>query len=154
MSQKEQVKTKLVPKQERFCQLYTSEQEFFANGVQSYVKAYKIKPIGNWYRSACVSASKLLSNAKVCRRINEILELKGLNDLFVDKQLEFLITQYADFNNKLGAIKEYNQLKQRIQRKIDVTSGGEKIYQPETFKKQIDDLQREIATIEGKGDRA
>jgi hypothetical protein len=117
-------KEKLNPKQEKFCQLYASDVEFFGNGVASYIEVYKPKQKGNWYKSACSSASRLLRNVKACERINELLELGGLNDQFVDKQLNFLITQHADFTNKLGAIKEYNQLKQRIKRKIDKFEEG------------------------------
>ncbi len=32
----------LTPKQERFCQLYASDRQFFGNGVQSYIEAYNI----------------------------------------------------------------------------------------------------------------
>lgn len=105
-------------RQERFCQLYTTDREFFGNGVETYLECYDIdrsKP--NWYKTACACASKLLSNAKVCERINELLETGGLNDGNVDKQLLFLISQYSDFKSKLGAIKEYNALKQRITEK-------------------------------------
>lgn len=115
-------------KQEEFCRLYATEREFFGNGVESYMEVYDIdtsKP--NWYKSACAAASRLLSNVKVSKRINELLEEQGLNDVFVDKQLKFLLTQHADFKSKLGAIKEYNKLKQRITEKIDHTSGGKPI---------------------------
>jgi hypothetical protein len=115
-------------KQEAFCQLYATEKEFFGNGVESYMEVYDIdtsKP--NWYKSACAAASRLLSNVKVSKRINELLEEQGLNDSFVDKQLKFLLTQHADFKSKLGAIKEYNKLKQRITEKIDHTTAGKPI---------------------------
>lgn len=114
----------LLAKQELFCQLYTSK-EFFGNWVQSYIEAYdpdQSKP--NWYKTACASAWQILSNIKVCTRINELLDESGLNDQFVDKQLLFLITQHDEKGSKLGAIKEYNALKQRITKKLDVTSWG------------------------------
>lgn len=112
----------LNPRQERFCQLYATDKEFFGNGVQSYVEVYEpdqSKP--NWYKTACSRASELLSNPKVCDRINQLLEEGGLNDQFVDKQLTFLVTQHADFKSKLGAIKEYNQLKARITKNVHTT---------------------------------
>lgn len=104
-------------RQEYFCQLYATEKEFFGNGVESYLEAYgatldKSKP--NWYKTACVNASRLLSNAKVCDRINSILEDSGFNDVAVDKQLAFLLTQHTDLKTKLGAIKEFNKLKARV----------------------------------------
>ncbi len=101
-------------RQELFCQTYVSK-DFFGNGVESYLEVYDIdrsKP--NWYKTACVCASKLLSNAKVCARINELLDEAGLNDNFVDKQLLFTITQHNDLGSKMAAIREYNKLKQRV----------------------------------------
>ena len=118
----------LKKKQERFCELYATNREFFGNGVESYLEVYDIdrtKP--NWYKTACSAASRLLSNVRVCERINSLLENGGLNDLFVDKQLGFLITQHCDFTNKLGAIREYNKLKNRVTERFDHTTKGEKI---------------------------
>lgn len=115
----------LNPKQELFCELYTSQQEFFGNWVQSYLEVFNIdRGKSNWYKTACVNASRLLSNAKVYNRINELLEEQGLNDQFVDKQLLFLISQQDDKTNKLSAIKEYNKLKARITEKLDVSGDG------------------------------
>ncbi len=118
----------LQAKQELFCQLYTSK-EFFGNWVQSYIEAYDpdtSKP--NWYKTACASASQILSNIKVCNRINEMLESEGLNDQFIDKQLLFLATQHDDKGAKIAAIREYNKLKQRITDKLDVTTKGDAIW--------------------------
>lgn len=101
--------------QQEFCKLYASDVEFFGNGVQSYLEVYDIdrtKP--NWYKTALAASSRLLANVKVSNYINFLLEMRGLNDVFVDKQLEFLLTQHADFKSKLGAIHEYNQLKRRV----------------------------------------
>lgn len=110
---------KLNPKQELFCQLYATDKEFFGNGVQAYIEAYEPdQSQKNWYKTVCSAASRLLSNVKVCERINQLLEEGGLNDQFVDKQLTFLVTQHADFKSKLGAIKEYNSLKQRVTKKL------------------------------------
>lgn len=121
-------KTALNPKQEHFCQLFASDQEFFGNGVQSYIKAYSPdQSKKNWYKSACVSASQLLSNIKVFTRINELLEESGFNEVAVDKQLAYLINQHDDKTAKLGAIREFNKLKARITEKTDITSGGEPI---------------------------
>ncbi len=115
----------LNPKQELFCQLYATDKEFFGNGTDAYMEAYGIEP--KKWKVAAVNASRLLTKANILKRINELLELKGLNDPYVDKQLELLITQNADFRSKLGAIKEYNSLKQRVTKKIDMTTDGAKI---------------------------
>ena len=110
----------LNPKQSYFCELYASSEEFFGNGVQSYIEAYEPRKVGNWYNSARASASENLTKPNILAYIDYLLELRGLNDQYVDKQLEFLVTQHADFKAKLGAIKEYNALKNRIKRELDV----------------------------------
>ncbi len=117
MSNEKDIAKELTLKQKRFSEIYVSE-EFFANGTRSYIEAFKIdtsKP--GAYNTAKVNASKLLTNANILAYINELLDLKGLNDEFIDKQLTFLITQNADLTNKLGAIREYNKLKKRIEDK-------------------------------------
>lgn len=119
---KEEIQEELNEKQKAFCELYASSEEFFANGVQAYLEVYDIdrtKP--NRYKTACVNASRLLSNAKVYNYINKILDDEWLNDNFVDKQLLFLIQQQDEKWVKLQAIKEYNNLKQRITKKIEVS---------------------------------
>lgn len=112
---------RLNPKQEKFCQLYASDREFFGNGVQSYIEAYEpdqSKP--NWYNTARSRASALLTNSNILRRIDELFEAAELNDQFVDKQLAKLILQDADFSSKISAIREYNKLKQRIKEKKEI----------------------------------
>ena len=111
---------KLNERQERFCKLYASDKEFFCNGVRSYIEAYKPKQVGNWYNSAKASAFNLLTKTYILERIDELIELEGLNDSFVDKQLAKLINQDADFRTKIQAIKEYNALKTRITKKLQV----------------------------------
>lgn len=105
--------------QKKFCKTYVS-REFFANGVQSYIEAFNIdisKP--GAYNSARARACYLLTDVNILAYINELLDLSGLNDAFVDKQMTLLITQNADFGSKLGAIREYNKLKARITEKIE-----------------------------------
>lgn len=148
--------TDLNIKQEAFAQLYATSQEFFANGVQSYIEVYDPDRSKNgWYKIACQSASQLLSNIKVCKRINELLELRGLNDMFVDKQLELLITQHVDFSSKMKAIAEYNKLKSRITAKTestitaDVTSNGETITDPTLTSNYLEHLKQQTMTPSG-----
>lgn len=113
----------LTHKQKAFCELYVSK-EFFANGVQSYIEAYSVdtSKMGS-YNSARAAACENLTKLNILTYINHLLDLNGLNDTFIDKQLTFLITQNADFGSKLGAIREYNKLKQRVEDKVkaDVT---------------------------------
>ena len=107
----------LTPQEESFCVLYSSDKEFFGNGTQSYIEAFDVT-VGKGkgmqsYEYCRWRASMLLKNKKILKRINEIYEAGGLNDAHVDKQLELLITQNAEYRPKLGAIQEYNKLKKR-----------------------------------------
>lgn len=114
-------KTELNLKQDKFCRLYATEAEFFGNGVESYIEAYEpdmSKP--NAYKTCASAASRLLKNVKVIDRINGLLADMGYTDEAIDKQLAFLITQHADFSAKLGAIREYNKLKGRINDKPNI----------------------------------
>jgi hypothetical protein len=112
-------KPALNEKQEMFCRLYASHEEFFGNGIQSYARAYNIDlESKGGYGTAKVNACKLLTKPNILKRIDELFEAHGLNDTFVDKQLEKMIVQDADFKTKLGAIKEYNLLKKRVSNKI------------------------------------
>ena len=112
---------KLNVRQEHFCKLYATDKEYFGNGVQSYLIAYEPdqrKP--NWYDVCAAAASRLLRSVKVIERINAILAETGFNDAHIDKQLSFLISQHADFQSKLGAIREYNKLKKRIDDRANI----------------------------------
>lgn len=111
--------TKLNLKQERFCELYATDRQFFGNGVKAYIEAYNIDVSKkNAYAAARASASDLLTNPNILRHIDELLELGPLNEQFVDRQLAFLIEQNADYGTKMQAIKEFNALRQRITRKL------------------------------------
>lgn len=136
----------LTGKQAKFCDLYATDAEFFGNGLQSYMEAYGI-PQSKW-KSAAANSSRLLKSDKVLKYINHILELRGLNDPFVDKQLEFLITQNADFKAKLGAIKEYNALRSRITNKLDITSEGKQLPTPIL---PLDEVQGDNSNKKNKG---
>jgi phage terminase small subunit len=111
-------------KQELFCKLFVSE-EFFANGVKAYAKAYNIDiEDSKKYASARVRASELLTNSNISSYITQMLDDAGLNDNFVDKQLLFVISQHADLNAKMKAIEQYNKLKQRITDKSETKVSG------------------------------
>lgn len=117
---KEGVKDKLTEKNIQFCLIYVSK-DFFANGTESYAEAYSIDlSAPGQYRVACSEASRLLTNVDILAYINELLDLNGLNDSFVDKQLTFVITQNADMGSKVAAIREYNKLKKRIDTKLNL----------------------------------
>lgn len=122
---------KLTPKQELFCQLYASDKEFFGNGVQSYIEAYEIDLSKRGaYKSAASSAYNLLINTDILKRIDQLLEVNGLNDQAVDKELAFVIMQKADLSAKTAAIREYNKLKARVINKHDHTTNGKDLPTP------------------------
>jgi len=108
-------------KWELFCNYYTEESELFGNGIYSYSKAYNIDAENDQkgYAVAGTCASKLLKKVEIMSRINYLLDKLVLNDSHIDKQLAFLITQNAQLQPKLGAIQEYNKLKNRIQDKLN-----------------------------------
>ncbi len=101
--------------QEEFCKLYATDREFFGNGALSYAKAYSIN-LGRKgaYNICAASASRMLINVNILKRINEYLDIEGFNDENVDRQHLFLINQDADLKTKMAAIKEYNALKKRV----------------------------------------
>lgn len=113
-------KSKINPNQEAFCQYYISE-EFFCNGVKSYMKAYP----DSEYNTAKNEASVFLTNPYILKRINELLDAEWFNDQYVDKQLFKLVAQDDDKSVKLWWIREYNKLKSRITEKIETKTTWE-----------------------------
>ena len=110
----ETLESKLTEKQIAFCKNFVSE-DFYGNGVKSYIDAYRvdITKTGQ-YDMAKAGAYENLTKPYILAYINSMIDASGLNDAHVDKQLVKLITQDADYTNKVAAIKEYNKLKQRI----------------------------------------
>lgn len=132
--------------QESFCRYYTQDSDLYGNGTLSYALAYghdlenasRIRTKGedgleiegssdfDKMENLCAaSASRLLRNDKVLTRI-VTLQNKMLRDEIVDAKHADLIMNGKQ-EVKLGAIKEYNNLRGRITKKLDVLSGGEKL---------------------------
>lgn len=108
------VEGKLTKRQKLFCKIYSSDREFFCNGVQSYIEAYSIdtsKGKGIYY-SAKTCAGRLLSNVSILKEIDRLMDIT-INDRVVDKELGKVIKQDAEFNPKIRAINEYNKVKGR-----------------------------------------
>lgn len=104
-----------------FCELYASDVEFFGNGVQSYIKAYKPNLlVPGEYKRVKDKARDLLAKPVFLAYVNHVMELGRLNDAFVDSQHAFLIVQNQDYNVKLGAIKHYDLKKGRITKKFKI----------------------------------
>ena len=122
---KEELEKKLQPKQVLFCKYYVSD-ETFANGVQSYAKAYnKDTTVSKEYNTCRTNAYDLLTSTYILDYLGYLLDDAGLNDAFVDKELLFTLKQHADLSAKMAAIREYNKLRNRITAHSDVTSNGE-----------------------------
>lgn len=114
-------------KHEKFCKEFVFGK-FVGHGTEAYLAVYP--DVGRTTASA--NSSRLLGNAKILARIEELLNSEALNDQIVDAHLSLLLRQMGDYKTKLGAIREYNKLKQRITEKIDHTivdrsEQGEKI---------------------------
>lgn len=114
-------KKRLGPKQELFCRLYAEPGEYFGNGTQAYIEAYAVDLTKKGAHAvARAGAYENLSKPHILARVRELLELGPLNEETVDRELAFVILQSADMQAKVGAIREYNQLKARIIKKLDV----------------------------------
>jgi phage terminase small subunit len=143
---------KLNPKQELFCKIFASEQEFFGNGVQSYAKAYGTDlTTKGGYATAKVNSHKLLTNANILAFIDKIMDIY-VNDQVVDKELAFVVLQKSDFGAKVAAIREYNKLKQRIIDKSETTIKDEsKQVSEEELDGRIENKLKEFAKIGKRG---
>lgn len=70
------------------------------------------------------SASRLLRNVKIDKRVKQLL-VESLDDELVDSTLTEIIVNGGKDSDRVNAIKVYNDLKQRIIKKIDLTTGGQ-----------------------------
>lgn len=133
--------------EEEFCRLYTQPGEFFGNGVESYIQSFDVIVTNKIERKQAIeAASRLLAKPMVLQRLNFLLENElGFNDVNVDKQLAFLITQSSDLRVKLQAVREYNQLKGRIKKKIEISLDDKSDSELDA---ELEALEREIAQTE------
>lgn len=126
-------KRPLTPQQEHFCILYTSRGEFGRNAYKSYAEAYGFDiPLtetggidykSSEYRTCSANASRLLTTPNINSRIKEIYLTKFNDSTEVDARLTEIIESGKD-TDSIQAIKIHNDLKQRITKKIDITSAG------------------------------
>lgn len=131
---------------EHFCDLYATSAGYFGNATTAYMEAYGMDTHNkSVWNSARTSASRLLKNVTILHRIDYLLNASGPDELQVDAQLVFLITQCADLKVKLAAIREYNFLKGRIQKKMDLDVSDVSM---EELDAQIAQLERDIALSE------
>lgn len=124
----------LSDEQKKFCELYAIGS-MRGHGLQCYAEAYgyDLEEKGA-YNTCKANASRLLTYDNILLYIRELFEDKDLNDTVVDNELAFVIKQNADFGSKVAAIKEYNQLKARITKKLEVKHEGadEIIFKPKS----------------------
>lgn len=124
--------TILTPQQEQFVVNYTTKGDMYSNGVLSYANAYNYKlklredgkpdATDNDYQTCNACASRLLQKENIKKRIQEIY-LALWNDTAVDARTAEIIYKGQE-SNSVQAVKIYNDLKQRITKKLDITTGG------------------------------
>jgi len=119
-------------KQERFCQLYALDADCFGNAYKSYVQAYGID-VGKKGASAGArsSASQLLTNPNILKKIRELTKEMQITNEMVDSELSFLILQRADYGAKIRAISEYNRLRGRLDKALNESGELSKLSDPE-----------------------
>lgn len=123
----------ITPQNEVFCQAYTTKGETFSNAYKSYAFAYdieipltqdnKINYKSNEYAVAQNGGSRLLLKNEIQARIRAILLERFADNSFADARIQEIIEGGKD-TDAIQAVKVFNDLKQRITKKIDVTSGG------------------------------
>lgn len=142
----------LTEKQEAFCQYYAQLSDTYNNGTWSYALGYghdlenADKENAVWefpdspdrgklitpsdydrmYNLCSVEAHRLLRKPKILERIQAIKSTWVEDDKIIDSRLMDIIQNGKD-TDALAAIKHRNELKQRVIKRADITSGGEKI---------------------------
>jgi phage terminase small subunit len=122
----------LTQQQELFCKLYTSKGEYFDNATLSYAEAYQYElpkdengkniTDSKEYNICKANASRLLANDNIKSRIRTLF-VELLNDTEMDARLAEIATKGKD-PDSIQALKIYNDLKQRITKRIDITSAN------------------------------
>lgn len=139
-------KTKtLTPQQELFCILYTTaDTHTFSNATISYAEAYKYDLDGApkenkkdlqgndipntseyaiLYRTCQSCGSRLLTYEHIKARINSLLLEYFNSDDILDARLSKIALAGRDAD-AINAIKHRNDIKQRITKKLDITTLG------------------------------
>jgi hypothetical protein len=147
----EKIAERLTPRQEEFCRLFTSENpEYFGIGVRAYSKAYGLKlQDKSQYDTAKANACRLLTNAYICSRIQELLDARGLTEEVADSQLLLCLMQCDDMRLKLRAVQEFNRALRGKRRQSAKTGGTEdNPFTGDEDKKLIEKLRGEISKVE------
>lgn len=121
---------KLLPRHLAFCRSYTTKGENFLNATKTYALMYDktlpLRPDGtvdinsNVYLMCKANSGRLMARPDVRQQIQ--IELLGkFNDLDVDARTSEIIIGGRDVDS-IQAIKIYNDLKQRVVRRMEVVS--------------------------------
>lgn len=124
--------TKLNLKQEEFCRLYVTKGETYGKGYLCHMYAYgkdiPLKEDGTYdnyskeYAVCQVSGSRLLTEPLIQNEIRRLL-LERFDDDNADARISSII-QNGEDRDAIQAVKVYNDLKGRVIKKLDVTSGN------------------------------
>jgi len=153
----------LTEKQEAFCQYYAQLTDTYNNGAWSYALAYGFdlenaphddfekddkghekrgtSSYDKMYNVCAVCASRMLRVAKVLHRIREIKASWVDDDKIIDSRMMDIIISGKD-TDALAAIKHRNDLKNRVTKQLDITSGGEPVTALVRFMGEEDESQR------------
>lgn len=132
-----QLERKMLPQEIAFGMLYCHGTKM-GNGVRCYEQAFNHPIINKIDFQACASRSRsLLRQSKIMLYITELMSTYVLNAVVVDQQLKFIIMQNSDLGVKLGGIREFNKLNNRIQDKMMVEIWHQKETEAHTDAKNI-----------------
>lgn len=95
-----------------FCLLYTTDAQCFGNATRSYIHAYDLRT-DKQKKSARQMGYFLLTNVYIKGYIDNLFKAVFTNK-GADTALSELINQRKDLNARLGAIREFNKLKNRV----------------------------------------
>lgn len=115
--------------QELFCLAWTAPGETFHNNTKSYAEAYgyslplredgSVDTTSAEYLACKANGGRMMFNPSVRSMIQELF-LKQFNEKVADARTSEIMMHGKDADS-LQAIKIYNDLKQRVTKKIDVT---------------------------------
>lgn len=119
----------LNPQQELFCLAYTTRGETFCNNTKSYAEAYAYdlprRPDGSVdttsqeYLACKANGGRMLFNPSV-RTLIQTRFLEQFNEKVADAKVSEIMLNGKD-SDALQAVKIFNDLKQRVTKKVDVT---------------------------------
>lgn len=126
----ENYKETLNAEQKLFCKFFTTRGDTFNSGVLSYAEAYgyelprrddgSIDIKSPDYLSCNANAARLRRNPQVIKEIEDRM-LDLFNERTVDARLSEIIVAGKDTDSIQG-IKIFNDLKQRVSKKVDITT--------------------------------